>query len=137
MADLKADVKKNGKSLTELHQDLLHLTEGNEEMVKQFEKFLAQQGIDSAHDTEGKPRGGRSAKSWLQALAQVLGKVADQKAAELQQAADAIGGGGNDPSKMIQFQVLSQEFSLMMQTFTGAVKALAEGITAPAQASTR
>lgn len=137
LADLKADTKKNQKLLTDLHQDLLHLTDGNDDMVKQFEKFLAQQGIDSEHDAEGKPKGGRSGKSWLQALAQVLGKVADQKAQELQQAADAIGGGGNDPSKMIDFQVLSQEFSLMMQTFTGAVKSLAEGISAPAQASTR
>src|ERR1044072_6745804 len=122
LADLKADTKKNQKLLTDVHQDLLHVSDGNEQMVKQFEQFLAEQGIESGHDSEGKPRGGRSAKSWLQALAQVLGKGADQKAQELQQAADAIGGGGNDPSKMIDFQVLSQEFSLMMQTFTGAVK---------------
>jgi len=137
LEDVRSDLKKHNQSLTNLHQDLLHLNSGDEKAVKMLEDALARMGLDNEHDSEGRPRGGRSGKSWLQALASVLGKIADQKAQELQQAADGIGSGGNDPSKMIDFQVLSQEFSLMMQTFTGAVKALGEGITAPASATSR
>ena len=139
VADLRKDNLKAQSLNEDFQQDRQHVGdhEVDESDVKLLEKALARQGIESDSDSEGRPRGGRSAKSWIQALASVLGKVADQKAQELQQAADAIGGGGDNPSQMIQFQVLSQEFTLMMNTFTGAVKSITEGTGSPAQASSR
>ncbi len=99
---------------------------------------LARMGLDNdcCDGAEGS-RGSRGGKSWLQAIAAVLGKIADQKARELQSAADAIGNGGNNPSALTDFQVKAQEFSLLMNTITGALKAIGEGITTPAQASAR
>jgi hypothetical protein len=98
---------------------------------------IARLGIEQGSDSQGRPRGSRSGGSWLQAIAQVLGQIADQKAGELQQAADAISGGGNNPSALTNFQVKAQEFSLLMNTITGALKSLGEGISAPANASAR
>jgi hypothetical protein len=99
--------------------------------------MISRMGLEEGQDSNGRPRGSRSGGSWLQAIAKVLGQIADQKANELQAAADAIGGGGNNPSALTDFQVKAQEFSLLMNTITGALKSLGEGISAPAQASAR
>jgi hypothetical protein len=98
---------------------------------------ISRLGLEQGQDGSGRPRGSRSGGSWLQAIAKVLGQIADQKANELQAAADAIGGGGNNPSALTDFQVKAQEFSLLMNTITGALKAIGEGITVPAQTSAR
>jgi hypothetical protein len=139
LADVKAGNKKAQQSLADLHTDLLHtdFTGATEDDVQSFENLMARLGIESGTDEEGKPRGSRGAKSWLQAIAKVLGAAMDRKADELQTAADAITGGNDDPSKMTNFQVLSSEFSLLSNTVVGALKSIGEGISAPAQASTR
>jgi hypothetical protein len=91
-------------------------------------------GMDQGQDGEGRTRGGRGgAKSWLQAIAQALGRIGDQLAQELTSAANKIGSGGNDPSAMADFQVKAMEFNMWMQTATNSLKALGDGITAPAQ----
>ena len=91
-------------------------------------------GMESGQDGEGRARGARGgAKSWLQAIAQALGKIGDRLADELVSAANKIGSGGNDPSAMADFQVKAMEFNMWMQTATNSLKALGDGITAPAQ----
>jgi hypothetical protein len=118
------------------YRDLANQADRIQQLTRELVENMARCGLDDDCGESGGSRGSRG-KSWLQAIAAALGRIADKAAAELQQAADAIGNGGNDPSKLMDFQVKAQEFSLMMQTFTGALKALGEGVTAPAQASAR
>lgn len=75
-------------------------------------------------------RGGRniSGKGWLYAIAQAMGRLADQKAAQLERAINSLPDDAK-PSDMMKIQADTQEFSLMMNTFTNAIKTLGEGNT--------
>lgn len=75
-------------------------------------------------------RGGRNiaGKGWLYAIAQAMGKLADQKAQQLENAINSLPDDAK-PSDMMKIQADTQEFSLMMNTFTNAIKTLGEGNT--------
>lgn len=143
MGDVRKDLKKSQELLKDFQQDIQHLDENakpskqqTDEIDKQLQKYLSQCGENTDEDGQkcgGKKGGG--AKSWLQAIAQAMGKIADQKARELEQLSNDIGNGNNDPSQMLKFQTLAAEFQQMMSTFTGVIKSIAEGISAPPNAA--
>ena len=90
--------------------------------------------VDSALDrlvgslSEGKDakeaRASGRGKSWIMALASALGKKLDAKAAQVENLANAI----NDkkPSTTAKFGAAAQEFSILMNAATTAIKTLGE-----------
>lgn len=84
-------------------------------------------------DAEAKNSANSSAGSWLRALAKAFGKLADAAAKELDQKGKNINK--DNPSDMIEYQALAQEFSLMMTTFTNAIKTLGEAMTSTTRKS--
>lgn len=103
----------------------------NATFATMFTTSVAQNG--SGIDDDGGPvsaRGGRNigGKGWLYAIAQAMGRLADQKAAQLEQAINSLPEDAK-PSDMMKIQADTQEFSLMMNTFTNAIKTLGEGNT--------
>lgn len=103
-----------------------------------FNSALAQNGNGIEDDTGGPvSRGkGRAAagKGWLYAMAAAMGKLADAKAAKLEESINNLPDDAK-PSEMLQIQADTQEFSLMMNTFTNAIKTLGEGNTAAGRKS--
>ncbi len=92
-----------------------------ENMVKDIVENVKQQReeAESANGT------GSGKKGWLRAIAEALGKVADKAAKELEDMGANINK--DDPSAMLDYQAATQEFSLMMNTFTNALKTIGEG----------
>jgi Type III secretion needle MxiH, YscF, SsaG, EprI, PscF, EscF len=78
---------------------------------------------ESEKKSDGKS-GGNGRTGWLLALAKAFGKVADAAAAELKAKGENIDK--ENPSSMLEYQALTQEFNLMMQTFTNAIKTIGE-----------
>lgn len=96
--------------------------------------------IDSADDTEdgsgaaAGARGGRNptgAPGWLYAIAEVMGKKLDDTAHEMQRLAEAVDK--EDPSTATDFQVASQQFSILMNTTATALKSIGEAMVAAAR----
>jgi hypothetical protein len=80
------------------------------------------QAREEMENAAGGSGGGK--KGWLRALAQALGKVADKAAKELEEMGKNINK--ENPSEMLDYQAATQEFNLMMTTFTNAVKTIGE-----------
>lgn len=103
-----------------------------------FATFVARTINDNSIDDSGpvSARGGRdiSGRGWLYAIAQAMGRLADQKADQLEKAIDSLPDDAK-PSEMMAIQADTQEFSLMMNTFTNAIKTLGEGNTAAGRKS--
>lgn len=103
---------KNGNSMDKL----------TENMTKQIVEDTKQAREEQEQAVGGS---GGGTKGWLRALAKALGKLADQAAKELKEKGDKINK--ENPSEMIDYQALTQEFNLMMTTFTNAIKTIGEG----------
>jgi hypothetical protein len=95
---------------------------------------LVEQIINSADDNEGTDgpvsssgRRGDGA-GWLRALAEALGKKVDELAHDMAKKADAIDE--EDPSTVVDFQMASQRFQIVMNSASTALKAVGEGMTA-------
>jgi hypothetical protein len=84
--------------------------------------------------------GGSGGGGWLQAIAKAMGKTLGEKAAKMVELSDKMselqGGGGDDKENakefnmtMTQFQATSQEYSLLNNAFTTAIKALGEALS--------
>lgn len=88
---------------------------------------------DSAGAVNGKGgKGGATAGAgWLIAMAKALGQKIDQYAHEMEAAANRVDK--NDPSTSTDFQVLSQEFSIVMNAATNAIKTAGEAMTTAAR----
>jgi type III secretion apparatus needle protein len=93
-----------------------------ENMTKQIVENV-NQAREEAESAQGGSGSGK--KGWLRALAQALGKVADKAAKELEDMGKNINK--ENPSEMLDYQAATQEFSLMMNTFTNALKTIGEG----------
>ncbi len=95
-----------------------------------FTSNLARHADNSIGDQDGpvSSKGGRNigGKGWLYAIAAAMGKLADQKASQLETAINNLPEDAK-PSDMMKIQADTQEFSLMMNTFTNAIKTLGEG----------
>jgi hypothetical protein len=92
-----------------------------ENLAKQIVEDVKQEREQQAEQS-GSTSG--SKKGWLVALAEAFGKMADKAARQLEQ--DGKNLNTQDPSAMIEYQAQSQEFSLMMNTFTNAIKTIGE-----------
>ncbi len=91
--------------------------------VEQFAKSIAQNLASEMEKNSGAAGGGK--KGWLRAIAESLGKIATAAAEELEGMSDKITKG--DPKQLTEYQAASQEFSLLMNTFTNAIKTIGEG----------
>ncbi|ALN89219.1 hypothetical protein LG3211_0229 [Lysobacter gummosus] len=65
------------------------------------------------------------AKGWLMAIAELTGKLADKKAAEMTKSIENLPADAK-PSDMLKTQALVSEFQLMMNTFTNVVKTIGD-----------
>lgn len=94
----------------------------NNDVSALFASSVAKQGIEErANEAKGKGGG----KGWLYAIAEVAGRLADKKAAEMEAAINGLPDDAK-PSDMLKTQAISSEFQLMMNTFTNVVKTLGE-----------
>jgi hypothetical protein len=81
-------------------------------------------GSSGAGGTSG--TGGTGGSSgWLSALAAVLGKLLDQKAAQLQNEANNVSGA--NASQVTQLQADTQLFTMMMNAFTNIIQSIGQG----------
>jgi type III secretion apparatus needle protein len=96
---------------------------------------MVQQNSDSQDNGNDAPvqngggaaaKGGAGGKGWLWAIAQALGKECNQLADEMQQKADSLDA--KDPKSVAEFQTITQQFSLLMNTTTNAIKTLGEAM---------
>jgi hypothetical protein len=93
-----------------------------ENLTKQIVENVKQAREEAEDNVKGGSGGGK--KGWLRALAEALGKVADKAAKELEEMGKNINK--ENPSEMLDYQAATQEFNLMMQTFTNAIKTIGE-----------
>lgn len=88
-------------------------------------------GMADGEDAKAARAGGKGAKgtsgqSWLMALAEALGKKLDKQAAEMSKMADQITD--KTPSLTAKFGAKSQEFGILMNATTNAIKTVGEGL---------
>lgn len=102
------------------------------DFMKKFSKDLASELVEKTKESReeleaagsGKAGGKSGSKSWLVALAEAFGKMADAKSKELTEMGKNINN--ENPSEMIEYQALTKEFDIMMQTFTNAIKTIGD-----------
>ncbi len=118
--------------------DMLRAADQFQSTMEDVLGSLAQTIIESADDVEdgggaSSSRGGNKtgAPGWLYALAEVMGKKLDETAHEMQRLAEAVDK--EDPSTATDFQVASQQFSILMNTTATALKSIGEAMTAAAR----
>ena len=102
---------------------------------------LVQAIVDSANDSEdgssvANSRGGgrgnsTGAPGWLYAIAEVMGKKLDETAHNMAALAEKVDS--EDPSTATDFQVASQQFSILMNTTSTALKSIGEGMVSSAR----
>ncbi len=85
---------------------------------------IRQEGANSEEAGEGKG-------SWLVAMARVLGKACQDKADALVAKAENLDN--SNTKQVAEFQAMSQEFSMMMNATTSAIKAIGEGLASTAR----
>lgn len=95
--------------------------------------MLSQLINDSGRDRDDSVQngGGKGKMSWLRALAEGLGKLLNESAKDMQDKASKITK--DDPKTSTDFQVASQEFNMLMQTATTAIKSIGEGLSTAAR----
>ncbi|MDG0856478.1 hypothetical protein [Roseateles puraquae] len=117
--------------------------------MQSFIQDAAKQIVDEATKQlkgDGSSGGKASAESWLVAIAKAMGKTMGDRAAKLvdlsQRIANTQTGGSNNAqqaaAKQMQqlnaeFQATSQEFSLLQNTFSTAIKAIGEAMSSVAR----
>lgn len=82
---------------------------------------IALDGIERARESGA---GAHAAKSWLAALVEGLNKQLDQVGHAMVEAAGKVDK--DDPSTLTNFQVLAQQFSLLMNTANTVIKTIGE-----------
>jgi type III secretion apparatus needle protein len=102
-----------------------------QEAMQKFLTQMVQQNSDKEDSGNDAPvqKSGATAgggKGWLWAIAQALGKQCNQLADEMQQKADSLDA--KDPKSVAEFQTITQQFSLLMNTTTNAIKTLGEAM---------
>ncbi|TGX52225.1 hypothetical protein E5A73_15600 [Sphingomonas gei] len=80
---------------------------------------------------KGGKAGGASGQSWLMALAEALGEKLDKMAGEMSTMADQITD--KSPSLTAKFGAKSQEFGILMNAATNAIKTVGEGLSTSAR----
>lgn len=80
----------------------------------------------SQSDEAKEARAGGRGAGWLRAMAEVLGKKLDSLAHEMQDLANKVNK--DDPSTTTDFNVVSQEFNMLMNAATTAIKTIGEAM---------
>ena len=92
---------------------------------------IAQMGLDQ--DKDGGATGAKGKGSWLWALAKVMGQKIDESADKMIDMANKVNADGKNASASTNFQVASQEFGLIMNSITTAIKSIGEGLQTAAR----
>jgi hypothetical protein len=118
------------------------------DFAKEFEQNLIRNVLDGLGDADGKSTNGKGAGSkgggWLQAIAKAMGQTLGNKAAEMVKLSnkmselDQAKGDDEQAAKefnetMTKFQATGQEYSMLNNVFSTAIKALGEALSAMAR----
>jgi hypothetical protein len=105
--------------------------EANREVGDAIDRMVSQMadGEDAKAARAGGKGGkaGSSGQSWLMALAEALGEKLDKMAGEMSSMADKITD--KSPSLTAKFGAKSQEFGILMNAATNAIKTVGEGLS--------
>lgn len=111
-----------------------------EQIVDSVRRQMTQKTGEGADKAEGK--GKKSGGSWLQAIAEAMGEIMGKKAAEMversERMSEAAGKDGKEGAKEMQaenakFQAAQQEFSILSNAFSTAMKSIGENMSAMAR----
>lgn len=101
---------------------------------RNFEDAIARIASDIAGgDQMRQARAGGKGGSWLMAMAEALGRKADQLADEMQDLASDMSSANSKPSDTALFSAKSQEFGLFMNSTNNAIKTAGEALTTMAR----
>ncbi|MGB3722913.1 MAG: hypothetical protein WA979_08865 [Pacificimonas sp.] len=89
---------------------------------------IMNQGVQQAAEANESEGGGEG--SWIRALVAALGPKLNELAGEMETLA---GEAKDSPEKAMEFQAASQEFNLLMNSLTTAIKSIGEGLTTAAR----
>lgn len=92
---------------------------------------IAQMG--QQQDKDGGATSAKGKGSWLWALAKVMGEKIDESADKMIDMANKVNADGKNASASTNFQVASQEFGLIMNSITTAIKSIGEGLQTAAR----
>ena len=92
---------------------------------------IAQMG--QQQDKDGGATSAKGKGSWLWALAKVMGEKIDESANKMIDMANKVNADGQNASASTNFQVASQEFGLIMNAITTAIKSIGEGLQTAAR----
>lgn len=82
--------------------------------------------LSQSDEVKDAKNGGRGGAGWLRAMADVLGKKLDALAHEMQDLAGKVNK--EDPSTSTDFTVVSQEFNMLMNAVSTALKTIGEAM---------
>jgi hypothetical protein len=106
--------------------------------VKDFAQSIMDLGNDrDCEGAKGGGKGGKSAGSWLVAIAKAMGAAAGEhakKLVDLSQQIEQKSGASGDAAKEVtglqaEFQAESQMFSMLQSSFSNAIKSIGEGMS--------
>jgi hypothetical protein len=101
---------------------------------RQLEDMINRMASDLAGGQDAKnAKAGGKGGSWLMAMAQALGKKADQLADQMQDLATQMSAKDSKPSDSALFGAKSQEFGLFMNATNNAIKTAGESLTTMAR----
>lgn len=126
--NLREALDQIGQNLTPAQQGELGRVANNG--VDQILENVLQNAIDGnnsvgdAVNTRANAKG-KAGQSWLERLADVMSQAIEDKMGDLEKLAKTAKNGASETN---QFQVASQEFSLLMNTTTTAIKAIGEAL---------
>lgn len=111
-----------------------------------FQQYLVRAVLDNMGDQDSKPHGkGGGGGGWLQAIAKAMGHTLGEKAAEMVHLSKEMSslqqsGSASDADNarqfnedMTKFQATSQEYAILQNTFSTAIKSLGEALSGMAR----
>jgi hypothetical protein len=139
-SDAQADQATQGA----FGEDMQKLTDELTDAIVKGAQAIMQQdkGDGKSSKANGKGGSGKTASSWLEAIALAMGEAAGNKAAKMVELSNKLkelssaGGSEKDQQKAAkemnavnaQFQAVSQEFNMLQSAFSTAIKSLGEGL---------
>lgn len=123
----------NNMQIASLEQQLQDVQQLLTQLINDTGRENEDQAAGGSGGARGGGRGGNAsgAAGWLYALAQALGEKLDELAHEMQEKAKAIDK--EDPSTSVEFQVISQQFGIVMNAASTALKQVGESMTSMAR----
>jgi hypothetical protein len=137
-SDAQADQATQGA----FGEDMQSLTNELTESIVKNAQAIMQQDKGDGRSSRSSGRSGKTASSWLEAIALAMGEAAGNKAAKMVELSNKLkelssaGGSEKDQQKAAkemnavnaQFQAVSQEFNMLQSAFSTAIKSLGEGL---------